>query len=193
MMSARSSHPRHTGDNVEIRLRSNSFASIRVHSWSKTLEFAGPIRSASLAQCNELTTLTGVPIFYECQRCTACCRWPGQVRVTDAEIARLAAFKGMSEHDFVQRFTRLRADRRGLILEEKPDGSCIFLNGNDCSVQPVKPQQCRDFPNVWNFPGFEKTCQATPHLLRDEEYRRRVSAVRTGPMDNETSPVPYGY
>jgi len=30
-----------------------------------------------------------MPIFYECQRCTACCRWPGQVRLTDEEITEL--------------------------------------------------------------------------------------------------------
>jgi Fe-S-cluster containining protein len=80
--------------------------------------------------------------------------------LTDAEIDRLAAFKGVSEHDFIRRFTRLRHDRRGLVLQEKPDGSCVFLDGNDCSVQPVKPQQCRDFPNLWNFPGFEMINQA---------------------------------
>ena len=52
-----------------------------------------------------------MPIFLECQRCTACCRWPGQVRLTDAEISRLAAFKGLSEHEFIQQFTRLTSDR----------------------------------------------------------------------------------
>jgi Fe-S-cluster containining protein len=122
----------------------------------------------------------GVPIFYECQRCTACCRWPGQVRVTDAEIARLAAFKGLSEHDFIQEFTRLRADRRGLSLAEKPNGECIFLEGNDCSVQPVKPGQCSDFPNLWNFPGFEKICHALPRRLSDDEYQRRMASGPAG-------------
>ena len=101
-------------------------------------------------------------VFLECQRCTACCRWPGQVLLGDAEITRLAAFLGLSEHDFIQQNTRLRQDRRGLALQEQPDGACIFLHGNDCSVQSVKPQQCRDFPNLWNFPGFEKFCRAIP-------------------------------
>ncbi|HHY84500.1 MAG TPA: YkgJ family cysteine cluster protein [Verrucomicrobia bacterium] len=119
-----------------------------------------------------------MPIFYECQRCTACCRWPGQVRVTEAEISRLAQFLGMSEHDFIQRFTRLRQDRSGLCLEEKPDGSCIFLEGMDCSVQPVKPQQCRDFPNLWNFPGFRDVCRAIPRQVDEEEYRRLLDAIR---------------
>ena len=85
----------------------------------------------------------------------------------------------MSEHDFIQQFMRLRPDRLGLALKEQPDGACIFLAGNECTVQPVKPQQCRDFPNLWNFPGFEKTCRAIPHEVTADEFRRRV-AMATG-------------
>ena len=117
----------------------------------------------------------GVPVFYECERCTACCRWPGEVRLTDAEITRLAAFKQITEADFIQRFTLLRSDRLGLALLDKPNGECIFLEGADCSVQPVKPQQCRDFPNLWNFPGFEKVCHAIPRLVDEAEYQRLVA------------------
>lgn len=116
-----------------------------------------------------------MPIFHECQRCTACCRWPGQVHLTDVEIARLAVFKGMNALDFIQQFTRLAEDRRGLALKEKQNGECVFLDGTDCDVQPVKPQQCRDFPNLWNFPGFEKVCHAIPRQVSDEEYRRLVA------------------
>ncbi|MBK9140139.1 MAG: YkgJ family cysteine cluster protein [Verrucomicrobia bacterium] len=103
-----------------------------------------------------------MPIFYDCQRCTACCRWPGQVKLTEAEITALAAHLEISEFDFIQRYTRLRPDRRGLALTEQPDGACVFLDGRDCRVQPVKPQQCRDFPNGWRFEGFEKFCRAVP-------------------------------
>jgi Fe-S-cluster containining protein len=120
-----------------------------------------------------------MPIFYECQRCTACCRWPGQVRLTNEEIMRLAAFKRLSEPDFIQQFTRLNWNRDGLALQEKPDGGCIFLEGGDCSVQPVKPQQCRDFPNLWNFPGFEKVCHAIPHEVGQEEYQRRIALIKS--------------
>ncbi len=101
-------------------------------------------------------------IMYECQRCTACCRWPGQVRLTDPEITCLAAWFKISEHDFIQQYMRLTADRRGLALQERPNGDCIFLEGQQCVIQAIKPQQCRDFPNGWNFPGFEKLCQALP-------------------------------
>ena len=136
---------------------------------------SGPLDLPQLGAPLQIRYARDVPIFHECQRCTACCRWPGQIHVTEAELAGLAALKGLSEHDFIQRFMRLRPDRRGLVLQEKPNGECVFLDGNDCSVQSVKPQQCRDFPNLWNFPGFEKICHALPRLVSDEEYRRLVS------------------
>jgi len=119
-----------------------------------------------------------MPIFYECQRCTACCRWPGQVVLTDAEITKLAAFKNLSEFDFIQQFTRLTENRRGLALKDKPNGECIFLEGNDCAVQSVKPQQCRDFPNLWNFPGFEKVCKALPKIVSAAEYKNLVGTSK---------------
>jgi hypothetical protein len=115
-----------------------------------------------------------MPVFLECQRCTACCRWPGQVRLGDDEISRLAALKGMSEFDFIQDHTRLTADRRGLALKDKPNGECIFLSDGGCEVQAAKPQQCRDFPNLWNFPGFEKICHAIPRIVADDEYKRLI-------------------
>ncbi len=129
-----------------------------------------------------------MPVFYECQRCTACCRWPGQVRITDAEISRMAVHLGMDEHSFIQRYTRLRGDRQALVLMDKPNGECIFLDGGNCAVQPVKPQQCRDFPNLWNYPGAEQLCRAKPINVSVEEFRRRVGAA-TGRAE-ETIPIP---
>ena len=103
-------------------------------------------------------------VHYECQRCTACCRWPGFVEVSAEEILAIAAFLGIEEADFIQRQTRLRPRRDGLALLDQPDGSCAFLAGNRCTIQPVKPAQCRDFPNRWNFPGWREVCEAVPSL-----------------------------
>lgn len=129
-----------------------------------------------------------MPIFYECDRCTACCRWPGQVRLNDAEIASVAAHLGMVESEFIQRFTRINAARNGLALQDHPDGSCIFLEGGNCRIQPVKPQQCRDFPNLWNFPGFEVVCRAKPVEVDPSEWRRRVQAA-TGRILGDSGPA----
>jgi len=108
-------------------------------------------------------------IHYQCQRCTACCRWPGFVKVTEEEIVEIARHVGMEEYDFVQQYTRLRPQRDGLALIDKPNGECFFLEGNDCVLQAVKPGQCRGFPNTWNFPGWREVCEAVPSLIKQQD------------------------
>jgi len=125
-----------------------------------------------------------MPVFHDCQRCTACCRWPGQVRLTEAEIMRIAKFLQLGDADFIQRYTRLRPDRRGLALLEQADGACILLEGNLCSVQAVKPQQCRDFPNLWKYPEAEKYCRAIPREVSEAEYVRRVAQATSRPPES---------
>jgi uncharacterized protein len=73
-------------------------------------------------------------VHYVCQRCNACCKWPGDVRIEDSDVVAISAFLGMSEADFIEKYTRLR----------------------------VKPAQCAGFPNTWNFPGWHDVCKALP-------------------------------
>jgi len=103
-------------------------------------------------------------LHYQCQRCTACCRWPGQVKVGASELAAMAKLLEMEEWVFIQEYTRLRPQRDGLALKDKDNGECIFLEGRDCRVQEAKPIQCKGFPNTWNFPGWRAVCEAIPSL-----------------------------
>ena len=98
---------------------------------------------------------------YRCTGCGACCRWPGYVRVNQNEVDRIAAYLDLSPREFIDRYTEVTDDRRGLSLVEAEDGSCIFLTpDNRCRIHAQKPRQCRDFPNRWNFPGFRTYCRA---------------------------------
>ena len=99
-------------------------------------------------------------VWYQCDRCTACCKWPGDVRVEHDEIEKIAAFLGMETQLFIEKYTRLRTNRTGLSLIEKENHECIMLDGESCRINPVKPEQCRGFPNKWNFPGWQQVCQA---------------------------------
>ncbi len=101
-------------------------------------------------------------VHYVCQRCTACCKWPGDVRIEEDEIAPIARFLGMSEQDFIGRYTRLRMNRKGLSLIEKENHECIMLEGGGCRIHEVKPEQCSGFPNKWNFSGWRTVCEAIP-------------------------------
>ena len=101
-------------------------------------------------------------VFYVCQRCNACCKWPGDVRIENDEVAPIAAHLGLSEHEFIQRYTRLRTNRTGLSLIERENHECIMLENGGCRIHAVKPGQCRGFPNQWNFPGWRDVCEALP-------------------------------
>ncbi len=97
---------------------------------------------------------------FHCQCCGACCRIPnGIVRVSEAEIARIADYLGMSELTFIDRETELAPDRRGLILKSRPTGACVYLTkDNLCQINPVKPDKCRTFPFEWVNPDSQSVC-----------------------------------
>ena len=100
--------------------------------------------------------------WYQCDRCTACCKWPGDVKVEDDEVAAIAKFLEMDEDAFIQKFTRLRMNRNGLSLIERENDECIMLENDRCKIQEVKPFQCKGFPNRWNFKDWQKVCEAKP-------------------------------
>lgn len=97
---------------------------------------------------------------FHCRRCGACCRIKdGIVRVSDAEIARIAAFLGMSEQDFIDRDTDVAPDRCGLVLRSRADGACAWLSEeNLCLINPVKPRKCATFPLEWQNADSEEVC-----------------------------------
>ena len=101
-------------------------------------------------------------VHYVCQRCTACCKWPGDVRIEEDEISRIAGFLKLTDQAFLDQFTRLRTNRQGLSLIEKDNHECVMLDGGGCRIHPVKPGQCSGFPNTWNFPGWRQFCEAIP-------------------------------
>ena len=105
--------------------------------------------------------------LYVCTGCGNCCRWSGYVRVTEREVDKISDFLGVTPQDFVEKFTQLTEDRRGLSIGERADGACRFLAEDEsCMIQKVKPQQCIDFPHKWNFPGFEDECPAIKLKVR---------------------------
>ncbi len=86
---------------------------------------------------------------FKCQQCGTCCRWSGHVLLTDADILRLAVAAGLSEIQFVERYTVLATNRRQLSLADQTDGSCVLLEENHCAFYEARPAQCRDFPSSW--------------------------------------------
>ncbi|MBO5668131.1 MAG: YkgJ family cysteine cluster protein [Lentisphaeria bacterium] len=100
---------------------------------------------------------------FVCSRCGACCRWPGAVKLTDAEVDVIAGFLNIPLADFLENHTVITPDRKHLSLCEKENGECEYLAVDSdglslCLIEKVKPQQCRNFPGKWNFPGWQEKC-----------------------------------
>jgi hypothetical protein len=97
-----------------------------------------------------------------CLRCGACCRWPGYVIVRPDEADAIASYLGITARELLDGYARLTSSRRNLSLIERDDGSCVFLDAqNRCRIHPVKPRQCRDFPERWSVPNLHALCQAS--------------------------------
>ena len=104
---------------------------------------------------------------FRCRRCGACCRIPdGIVRVSHVEIARIAAFLGMDESDFIARETDVAPDRKSLMLKSHSDGACVYLAADNlCRINPVKPDKCRTFPFEWRNPDSASVCPALTGMM----------------------------
>jgi Fe-S-cluster containining protein len=104
---------------------------------------------------------------FECRRCGACCRIKdGIVRLSDAEIRRIADFLGMSEEDFIENETVLSPDRRCLVLKDGPDGGCAMLDERGlCRIHAVKPDKCRTFPYEWTNATSAEYCEGLKKII----------------------------
>jgi uncharacterized protein len=117
-----------------------------------TLQLVSTIKGNALGTIRQ-------PVYF-CTQCGNCCRWPGYVHISDHDVEAISDYLDMSADAFIDGYTRLTADRKGLSLTEKKDGSCVFLDdeSNQCEIYPVKPKQCIDFPQHWNFKGWKSQC-----------------------------------
>lgn len=78
---------------------------------------------------------------YSCHRCLACCRYK-IIHLNPYEIARLARHQKVSTTSFIECYTTTG----GTVLKSKPDGTCVFLNGEGCAVHADRPLVCRLYP-----------------------------------------------
>ena len=71
----------------------------------------------------------------------------------DDDITDLASAMNLPEPEFISKYTELARNRQQLSLISRPDGACILLDGDRCSVYDHRPEQCRAFPHEWSVPG----------------------------------------
>ncbi len=80
----------------------------------------------------------------DCLQCGNCCKTTGPL-FTDADIDRIAKHLRLKPSDFVEQYLRIDEDN-DYVLQQVP---CAFLGlDNYCSIYPVRPKACREFPHT---------------------------------------------
>ncbi len=107
---------------------------------------------------------------FVCERCGACCKINGIVRLEDGDIENIAGKLSLSTDDFIERYTELSPDRKCLILKDREDGACILLTrDNLCMANDIKPRQCKTFPYDWTNKSSVSYCPALKKLNKSEK------------------------
>jgi len=111
---------------------------------------------------------------YNCAKCPAyCCTYP-RIKVTDADIKRLAKGLGKPVAYVREKYTKHVDGER--VLRHKQDEifetSCKFLDSEtrQCTVYEHRPRICRSFPGTvrcgyYDFLTFERRAQDDPEYV----------------------------
>jgi Fe-S-cluster containining protein len=94
--------------------------------------------------------------YFSCKRCLTCCRFKS-IQLNPFEIARLATNRGISTTQFIKNYTIAN----GTFLQNREDGTCVFLDDKGCTVHPDRPLVCRLYPlgRYVDFLGVEEFAQ----------------------------------
>jgi len=83
---------------------------------------------------------------FACTGCGGCCVDPnGFVFCTSEEALSISQFLNISQESFLRNYLEPDSGDQWQ-LRSKPDGACIFLDGQGCRIYPVRPLQCRTYP-----------------------------------------------
>lgn len=120
---------------------------------------------------------------FGCTCCGDCCRAPGVVELSIDELDALGRFLGQGSTELLQSLP-IQWSPKARLFELAADNGCPLLESDGrCSVEPVKPSQCRSYPfwpeltraaATWRKEG--KRCEGINHpkartYARDEVIR----------------------
>ena len=121
----------------------------------------------------------------DCRACANCCR-VAATPISERDVERLAKYLRLRAQEFLERYTEVDPEDGERVLKRNGSG-CIFLDGNDCTVYEVRPDNCVDFPHLvrgngsiasrmWQFVDRASYCPIVYNALesfKDEMRFRR--------------------
>ena len=99
----------------------------------------------------------------KCFQCGICCKL-FLINLTEEEY-RSGRYETMFD-EFVEDFSE--AEMVGAnVLDQKEDGSCIYLEDGKCSIHYQRPQSCRKFFCSSEDPNFKKMIETIDEYKKD--------------------------
>lgn len=121
--------------------------------------------------------------IFICQQCGQCCNGYGGTYITAHDETAIAAYVGIPRERFLKECCRDSGSRR--VLAQGPDAFCIFYQDRRCTIHPVKPKMCREWPfieavlkDVSNWHKMASVCPGMRTDASDETILSRVRAAR---------------
>jgi Fe-S-cluster containining protein len=82
--------------------------------------------------------------YIDCRTCGNCCKTQQPV-FSRTEAQRIATYLGLTLKDLVAQYLTSDADVGKYITRQLP---CPFLENNLCTIYPVRPAVCRNYPHL---------------------------------------------
>lgn len=96
------------------------------------------------------------------------------MELSEEEAGKIAEFLGLTEIEFLEKFVEVPENENTFHLKSHPNGDCIFLADDRCSIYPARPLQCRTFPfwpeNLKSRYRWQITATVCPGINRGRLY-----------------------
>jgi Fe-S-cluster containining protein len=79
----------------------------------------------------------------ECRGCTVCCKL-FLINLTGEEYRSGSYRTHLEAFGFIDGFSMAKLVGANLV-QQRSDGSCVYLKGSRCSIHGTRPRSCRDF------------------------------------------------
>ncbi|QTA83182.1 Putative zinc- or iron-chelating domain-containing protein [Desulfonema limicola] len=86
------------------------------------------------------------PEIFECRQCGECCKGYGGTYISQKDIQAIADYIKVSPQEFLSRYCRQSGSKT--VIAQAENGYCIFWKDKICTIHPVKPEMCRQWPFI---------------------------------------------
>lgn len=126
--------------------------------------------------------------LFACTRCGACCKGYGGTYLSMADIEAIARYLKVTTGHLRTRFTQTSGGRP--LIAQSADGYCVFWN-KLCTIHPVKPQMCRQWPfigsilvDVGNWRAMAGSCPGMKADAPEGRIRECVQRALKDPLES---------